>query len=41
MTCRKGEHENSLQLQGEESLRECWTFTYACILGVFVRICIV
>lgn len=35
--CRKGEHENSLQLQGEESLCEFLTFTCACILGVFMR----
>lgn len=33
--CRKGEHEKSLQLEGEESLCEHLTFTYACILGVF------
>ena len=41
-TCRKGEHENSLQLQGEESLYESLTFTYAYnVLGVSMRTSII
>jgi len=37
--CRKGEHKNSLQLHGEESLYEGLAFTYAHnIIGVFTRI---
>lgn len=41
-TCRRGEYENSLDLQDAESLYESLTFMYAFgILGVFMRASII